>query len=103
MLVHNVFFALNDDSEAAKLKLLADCRKYLVKHPGVVFFACGTVQDELARPVNLRDFDVALHVVFDSLASHDLYQEAADHLKFIELNNPNWKTVRVFDSNVSAS
>lgn len=65
-----------------------------------MFFACGTLQPELQRPVNDRAFDVALHVVFDSLASHDVYQEAPAHVQFVAENKPNWKQVRVFDSNV---
>ena len=46
--------------------LVDACKKYLADHPGVVFFAAGTLNHELNRPVNDRDFDVALHVVFDS-------------------------------------
>ena len=29
---------------------------------------------------------------------HDLYQKAPDHLKFIDLNQQNWKTVLVYDT-----
>ncbi len=101
MLAHNVYFALTDNSEAAKRALVAACKKYLVDHPGVLFFAAGTLEDGLDRPVNVRDFDVALHVVFDTRASHDLYQDAPLHHRFIAENKPNWKQVRVFDSNVS--
>jgi hypothetical protein len=103
MLAHNVYFTLNDASDAAKQALVDSCKKYLKDHPGVVFFACGTLQPELQRPVNDRAFDVALHVVFDSLASHDLYQDAPLHQKFIEENKPNWKQVRVFDSAVGSA
>jgi hypothetical protein len=102
MLAHNVYFALNDNSEAAKEALVAAGKTYLKDHPGVIFFAIGTLQPELQRPVNVLDFDVALHVVFDSLASHDAYQDAPLHHQFIAENKPNWKQVRVFDSNVSA-
>jgi hypothetical protein len=102
MLAHNVYFTLHDNSEAAIAALVAACKKYLAKHPGVVFFAAGTLQPELDRPVNDRSFDVALHVVFDSLASHDAYQDAPLHHQFIAENKPNWKQVRVFDSAVSA-
>lgn len=98
MLSHNVFFTLKDDSDEAANNLVASCRKYLKNHPGVVFFAAGRLGEEFARPVNDRMFDVALHVVFEDKHSHDLYQEAADHLKFIEEHKPNWKQVRVFDS-----
>ena len=55
---------------------------------------------ELARPVNDRDYDVALHVVFDGRPSHDAYQTTPPHLRFIEENKENWAKVRVFDSTV---
>jgi hypothetical protein len=97
LLVHNVFFSLADNSPAAVKKLVTACRRHLTGHPGTVFFAAGTVSD-LDRPVNDRDFDVGLHLVFSSRADHDRYQNSARHLKFIEETKPNWKSVRVFDS-----
>ncbi len=103
MLAHNVYFALKDQSDAAKQKMVDACKKYLARHPGVVFFACGLLEPELSRPVNVRDFDVALHVVFDNRASHDAYQEAPTHLQFIEENRDNWAQVRVFDSLVEGA
>lgn len=101
MLAHNVYFTLEDASPAKMDSLVAACQKYLKNHPGVVFFAAGTVANEFARPVNDRMYHVALHVVFKDKASHDLYQVAPDHLTFIEENKPNWRNVRVFDSYVS--
>src|SRR5262245_21607835 len=98
LLVHNVYFSLKDNSDAQVEKLLAACRKYLTPHPGIVFFACGRLAPELKREVNDRDFDVGLHIIFDSLANHDKYQEAALHVQFIDENKANWKKVRVFDS-----
>ena len=100
MLAHNVYFSLHDPSETAVNGLVAACQKYLKEHEGVVFFAAGTLNPDLARPVNDRDFDVALHVIFDSRAAHDRYQQHADHLAFIEENRENWRQVRVFDSDV---
>ena len=100
MLAHNVYFSLNDATPAAREKLVAACKKHLSGHPGQVFFAAGSMAEECNRPVNDRDFDVALHVVFKDNASHDVYQTAARHLKFIEENQANWKKVRVFDSMV---
>ena len=96
LLVHNVYFTLNDNSPKNVEALVAACKKYLVNHEGVVFFAVGTVSD-LDRPVNDRAFDVGLHVIFADRAAHDKYQVAPDHLKFIEENKPTWKQVRVFD------
>ncbi len=97
MLVHNVYFSLKDSSPAAVEKLLAASRKYLVDHPGVTFFACGTPCD-LDRPVNVRDWEVGLHVAFTDRAAHDRYQEAERHLQFIAECKENWRQVRVFDS-----
>ncbi len=98
MLAHNVYFALHDNSQAARQKLVGACKKYLADHPGTLFFACGLLAADLSRPVNDRDFDVALHVVFENQRYHDQYQEAPAHLRFIEENRSNWKKVRVFDS-----
>ena len=102
MLAHNVYFTLEDRSDEAIDKLVAACHQYLKEHPGVCFFAAGKLEPELARPVNDRDFDVALHVVFDSRASHDTYQDAEAHHQFIEENKSNWAKVRVFDSEVTS-
>jgi hypothetical protein len=98
LLIHNVYFTLHDNSAAARERLREACRKYLTGHPGTVFFACAVLADELRRPVNDREFDVGLHIIFESQAAHDRYQEAPRHLQFIEENRANWKKVRVFDT-----
>jgi hypothetical protein len=98
LLAHNVYFTLRDASTAAKTQLVQACHKYLTAHPGTVFFACGTRADELCRPVNDVDFDVSLHIIFESQAAHDAYQVAPRHEEFIAENQDNWKKVRVFDS-----
>jgi quinol monooxygenase YgiN len=74
------------------------CHKYLAPHHGIVFYAAGVMAEELNREVNVRDFDVGLHVVFRDQAAHDFYQETPAHLQFIAENKANWKHVRVFDS-----
>ena len=101
-LAHMVYFTLKDRAPANVDALAAACRKYLSGHPGTVYFGVGTVVPDLDRPVNVRDFDVALHVVFDSRAAHDAYQTAPRHLQFIEENKPTWAQVRVFDANIGA-
>jgi hypothetical protein len=103
MLAHNVFFTLKDRSPAARDALVAACRKYLTGHPGTLFFACGVLEPELSRPVNDRDFDVALHLVFASRADHDTYQDSPRHVAFVEENRASWARARVFDSDVSGA
>src|SRR6187431_1663648 len=101
-LCHNVFFTLKERTPEALAALLASCKKYLTVQPGIVYFACGTLEPELARPVNDRDFDVALHVVFTDRAAHDAYQIDPMHEKFVAENKPTWAKVRVFDSLVES-
>ena len=96
-----VFFTLKDSSDAAIQTLLDACHKYLKDHPGVVYFGAGTLAKEYARPVNDHAFHVCLNVVFDSRASHDIYQTAPDHLKFIADHKESWEKVRVFDADVT--
>ena len=97
-LIHDVYFTLNDDSQIARSKLVDDCYKYLSNHPGIVFFAAGELVESHQREVNVRDWQVSLHIVFKSKDHHDQYQNAHDHHKFIEENQDNWKSVRVFDT-----
>lgn len=98
---HMVYFTLKDNSPAAIETLVSAAKKYLSGHPGTVYFGAGTLVPDLDRPVNQRDFHVALHVVFESRAAHDAYQTDERHLKFIEENKDNWETVKVFDADVS--
>jgi hypothetical protein len=100
MLGHMVYFTLKDRSSEAIDKMVAACKKYLTGHPGTVFVAAGKLVPDLTRPVNQLDFDVALHVVFDTREAHDAYQKAERHQQFIDENQPNWERVRVFDAYV---
>jgi hypothetical protein len=97
-LAHVVFFTLKDRSPAAADALVAACRKYLTDHPGTVHFSAGTRAAQYARPVNDKEFDVALVVVFDSAAAQDEYQTAPRHKQFIAEQSANWAQVRVFDA-----
>lgn len=98
---HMVYFTLKDGSDEAVQNLVAACQKYLTDHPGTVYFGVGTVVADLDRPVNVRDFHVALQLIFESRAAHDAYQQAPRHLQFIEENKATWAQVRVFDANLS--
>lgn len=99
-LSHDVYFSLKDKSPGAKQALIAGCKRYLVEHPGVVFFSVGTLTPGLNRPVNDRDFDVALHIVFSDLAAHDAYQVSKLHTEFVAEHRGAIDKVRVFDSDV---
>jgi len=98
MLAHIVYFTLKDNSPEKRQNLVDACQKYLKNHPGVNFFAAGIVGDEFERPVNVKDYDVSLHVYFEDKEAHDRYQTIDDHLTFIAEQKENWEQVRVFDS-----
>lgn len=101
-LAHMVFFTLADDTPDNQQKLIAACDEFLTGHDGTVYYSAGAMAADLDRDVNDRDFDVALHLVFDSKESHDKYQTHPRHLTFIEENKELWSNVRVFDSYVAA-
>jgi len=98
MLSHDVFFTLVDSSSPAMARLVDSCHLHLRDHPGVLFFGVGHREVDLDREVNDSEFHVALHVVFEDRASHDAYQDDPQHHAFIDENEGNWASVRVFDS-----
>lgn len=99
---HMVYFELSDASEQNVQHMLSEMKKYLDDHPGLDFFACGVLNQELSREVNDKDFHVSLHTIFADRAAHDAYQVHERHLAFIENNKEGWKKVRVFDSNLES-
>lgn len=100
MHAHNVYFLLKDQSDVAVQAFMNDCVQYLSSQAGIVSFACGALETELNREVNDRDFDVSLHIIFESRAAHDAYQTHEQHNIFVERNKDNWAAVRVFDTRV---
>jgi hypothetical protein len=97
-LAHIVFFTLAESNEANRAKLIEACKKYLDKHDGVVYFGVGVNAPEYDREVNDRDYDVAVHLVFETANDQDVYQTHPRHVKFVEECKGLWKKVRVFDS-----
>jgi hypothetical protein len=100
VLAHNVYFTLKDASQAERERLVAACRKHLTGHPGIVAFACGVRAEQLKRVVNDLEFHVSLHILFQSQADHDAYQDAPRHERFVDECQQNWARARVFDSEV---
>lgn len=101
LLGHMVYFTLKEKTPQSLQAMIDACKKYLTGHPGTVFFGVGTLVADLTRPVNDREFDIALQVIFDSRESHDAYQEHPRHIQFIEENKPGWAKVRVFDADIT--
>jgi hypothetical protein len=99
MLCHDVFFTLKDKTKADDL--VSACDKYLTVQSGIVHYHCGKRDPDLNRNVNDQTYDVGLHLVFESRAAHDAYQDDPTHNIFIAECKPNWEQVRVFDSLVA--
>jgi hypothetical protein len=97
-LAHMVFFALKDNSKEAREKFVASCDKYLSGHEGAVYFSVGTRAHDVDEPVSVKDFDVALHVVFASKEGKAKYLKSDRHDKFVQENGGLFDKVRVFDS-----
>ena len=98
MHLHNVYFSLKNASPEAMQSLVDDCTQYLSQQAGIESFSCGILESDLDRDVNDRDFDVSLHILFETRAAHDAYQTEEQHGIFIERNKDNWANVRVFDT-----
>ncbi len=99
-LAHMVFFALKDHSIESREKFLASCQKYLADHEGTVYFSAGTIAEDkdVEEPVSVKDFDVALHVVFENKAAKARYLASERHKQFVDENRESFAGVRVFDS-----
>ncbi|MBX6312247.1 MAG: Dabb family protein [Isosphaeraceae bacterium] len=101
-LAHMVFFTLKDRSPQARQKLVAACQKYLSGHEGAIYFSVGTVAEDALEAISDRDFDVALHLVFEDKAAEAKYLKDPRHQKFVAENRESWSKVRVFDSYLAA-
>lgn len=95
---HDVYFELADDSPESVARLEDDCWSLLADLPGIQYFATGTPAAELDREFNDRDFDLVLHVAFESLEAHDAYQVSAPHQELIARYGASFTRVRVFDA-----
>ncbi|MBN2063487.1 MAG: Dabb family protein [Sedimentisphaerales bacterium] len=97
MLIHNVYFSLQDASEAKVLELITEAKKYLKNDPGLIHFAVGKRAQEFSRPVNDQSYEVCLNTVFKDKQAHDSYQVSKEHVEFVNRNKANFKSIRVCD------
>jgi len=100
MLAHTVFFNLVDNSAEGRQRFIEACKRQLAGHPGMVFFAVGCKAEDINSPVSDTDFDVAVQMVFQDKAAHDVYQDSPGHQQFIQEQQNNWRRLRVFDAYV---
>lgn len=100
-LAHMVFFTLKDHSKESRAKFVAGCERYLKEIPGSIHFSLGEQAEDVEEPeVSVRDFDVALHVIFENKQARDAYLVHPKHQEFVAKYRPEFEMVRVFDSYV---
>jgi quinol monooxygenase YgiN len=97
-LAHMVFFTLKDHSKDAVDAFVKDCEKYLTKHEGVVYFSLGKRAEDVEEGPSVKDFDVALHVVFADRKYRDKYLASPRHDAFVAAIKSGMEKARVFDS-----
>lgn len=100
LLGHTIFFSLKDPSEENKQALIEASKQYLSQHPGLVFFAVGTRDENINGMFTDKNYDVALHMVFTGREALGTYAKTDDHQKFVAVSTPLLKGVRIFDSSV---
>lgn len=98
MLVHSVFFWLKPD--LSKERRIAFYRgvESLRAIETVREMYVGSPANTPDRPVVDRSYDVALTVILDGIAGHDIYQEHAIHRKFVEDYSDCWTRVQIYDA-----
>ena len=101
-LAHAVYFTLKDQSAKSREAFIASCEKYLTGHRGAVSFTIGTIAEDVKEPVSDREFDVALHVVFEDKSMLAEYHKSKRHDEFVAENREKFAKVRVFDSYLPA-
>src|SRR5207248_7691132 len=95
MFIHQVCFWLKPGTpESAREQLIADCRAYLRKIPTVRQLFAGPPAGTTREVVD-QTYHVALVVLLDDRAGHDVYQEHPSHHEFIARNKAHWEKVRV--------
>lgn len=97
MLVHSVFFTLKEGLTDEQKAAFIDQVKTLGDIDTVKSIHIGTPAATPDRPVIQKNYDVGLTVIFDSIAEHDVYQDAQIHLDFIENNKDLWESVVIYD------
>jgi hypothetical protein len=102
-LAHSVIFTLKDQSAKSREGFVAICDKYLTSHKGVVSYTCGTIAEDVKEAVSDREFDVALHVVFEEKAALADYLKSKRHDEFVAAIKGLVAKVRVFDSYLPAT
>lgn len=98
MLVHSVYFWLKEGLSAEQRDAFRQGVESLRTIETVREMYVGTPAPTADRPVIDRSYSVALTVVLDDVAAHDVYQEHAVHKTFVEHFSSFWTRVQIYDA-----
>jgi len=96
-LFHDLYFSLTDKSEENIKKFTAICEKYLSGHPGIQQFVTGGLTD-IKRDVSVRNFQVAVSIVYESKKAYDHYLKSKKHDEFFPATAGMIANTYIFDS-----
>ena len=94
---HTLYFSLTDKSPDSIAKFTGICVKYLSHHPGIELFATGGLTD-IKRDVSVRNFDVAVNIIYDSRKAYDDYLQSREHHDFFPATAGMINKTYIFDS-----
>lgn len=94
---HSLYFSLTDKSPDSIGKFTGVCVKYLSHHPGIELFATGGLTD-IKRDVSVRNFDVAVNIIYDSKKAYDNYLQSEEHRDFFPATAGMIDKTYIFDS-----
>lgn len=95
---HHVYFWLNEDNKSPEDRAsFEEGLGCLLKIPEAVNGIWSVPAAVELRPVVDQSWDYALSIRFASLEDHNIYQDDADHLAFIQKFRHMWARVLVSD------
>jgi len=80
---HMFFFQLCDTSRDLVEHFMDLCTKYLGGHPGQRHFSVGIRALEINRDVSGTNFEVSVHMIFNSIDDFNTYSASDSHEEFI--------------------
>ena len=96
--VHTVVFYLKKDTPAPKVEaLIADCHNILGKIPTVRSLWAGRPAAKATPDLAVKDYQVALAIVFDNYEGLKTYLEHPTHLAFVQTYSPFFDKALIYD------
>ncbi|MCA9300604.1 MAG: Dabb family protein [Phycisphaerales bacterium] len=100
-ITHVVLASLEDPSEVPAL--LEDCEAMLSGIDVVHGFACGAPIDVGRGDRVVKDYDVGLHMVFETAEDYEAYVVHPRHVEILERWGPKFTALRIYDFGAEAS